>query len=1677
VLTIHPVKEFILIFSYIVIFSGAAAGMDVEIVSYPVQTTVDGWANISVRVLDNATPQNNTPVNFTATLGNLSAALAYTNSSGMAMIRINSTTSGIAMINASAGNAYNFTNVTFLAGEPVSIKVNATQDLLVVGNITTVNLTSYDIYNNMNSTAYLDISIFVSDVLGKIKHSMDLSSASYTLTDIMINMSNVTFTNSSGNSSSAFLNINSTMAGNIIIKASAKNITKSINITYTPSSPNSFSVEYYEKKTVNMTSDISIRVLDVYGNPVNGTTVIVNATAPNATKYNSPIEYNSLYLTSNMNITNIDGLISTLFRTDKRAGDNIINITIGNLEASITILGLADNAANMLLVHTPVVVYANNKDTYRLRAQVADQFLNPLLPEGMPIREQVLFNSSKGSILVPLNNSGVAATLVGPTPFAETVAITVTYKNGTGYTSIENNTDLRFAEGNLSGFAIFANPDTVLSRMINGNHNTSITLIALDEWGHPLPNINVTLNNTNTTLGNLTVAGINDTNIININTNPDGRIQAAFTSKTPAGNATIIASNGSINASVIVGIRDSPFLSASVNFEPTNIASGDKVNVTAVISAEGELPVSRPAASAMLVLDRSGSMDPDYYAGTPLDVVLVIDRSGSMKDDSPPGCILSCQPITDVKNASQSFMNNLVSNTFLAAVSYSTSVTTDIGLTPLNNTENVQNIKRIIDLFQASGNTNMGGAIDVANNILLNGRSYTKKVQIVLTDGMWNTGIDPDIPATNAKNNNIVIYTIGLGSDINEIELSSIAGKTGGKYYHAPTRSDIMTIYNAIAQEISDYDITERKYGIDGFTPYTAPVNSSVGLIPVYNVSFEGYDFDTTFSYNGSTLGEVLVMANGQNITNIPPPPGSNDQWAGYKYDITDFVVDGSNNVSFFNYPALLGQAGWASKVRNIIVYENGTIVNRCSTRKDLTAAAYNCSFNANMTKDIFTYGFTVNDTINDLKAEVKWDDPEADMDLQLKSPSGHIYGFKGDTTGYYPGSGSEYVWIAPLSGQFPQSDKESMEYGIWTVNITGKGRKATANFTAAAYIDKKSAAMAASHAFISGFDASRGDRAGLALYSYSNLINSTGQNSFLLNGSQWVGYFTGNANVSTSSSSWYVTSPNFPGNYPNNRDQTWTSLQFPGATQIRVHFTKIDVERNYDFVSVYDGMNNQIMKYTNNLYGAQTNVWSPWVNGDTIKVRFTSDWSVSLSGFQTDTIETITMTNTTFNLTWNNISDNLDLYLYKDTTLVNYSRNNSGFETLSAQIYSGYNYYVIVQGTNISSESIFCLNATRNLDWQQWMGSIPAHLANSSSSFDLLNNSLNTISADGLTSIDEGMYQANNEFFAFFGNSTSNSTMVLMTDGLDNAGYHSMLLEARRARNNHTVIYTIGFGNNESEVDPVFNEIANITGGKYYFAPDASVLKSIFHGIAANITNFTAEGPTLNLHVPYNYISGLALATANYVSNSSNATTGNRTDIINPAYPSKGNAEPNISIAGNTSLLSWKLPSLNPGEKWGIWYQLTVQGAGYVPLILSTSNITYNDVNGSFITVNIVGSGGPSLGGRGATVNYIALGSVQLNANPQVVLIGEPSRITLTATYDDGNPAIANAIIYSNLGYFNNLQNPLDNLIVSGSDYVNFTSASAGQARINVIASNGNNSVLGNVMVVVRPKGMITIT
>ncbi|NWF94805.1 MAG: pre-peptidase C-terminal domain-containing protein [Candidatus Thorarchaeota archaeon] len=88
--------------------------------------------------------------------------------------------------------------------------------------------------------------------------------------------------------------------------------------------------------------------------------------------------------------------------------------------------------------------------------------------------------------------------------------------------------------------------------------------------------------------------------------------------------------------------------------------------------------------------------------------------------------------------------------------------------------------------------------------------------------------------------------------------------------------------------------------------------------------------------------------------------------------------------------------------------------------------------------------------------------------------------------------------------------------------------------------------------------------------------------------------------------------------NYANNFDYTWT-INKAGATQIRVHFTKIDVEKNYDYVYVYDYAGSQLHKLTG-LYSSGG--WSSYSYGDTIKVRLKTDSSVTKWGFKIDQIE-----------------------------------------------------------------------------------------------------------------------------------------------------------------------------------------------------------------------------------------------------------------------------------------------------------------------------------------------------------------------------------------------------------------------------------------------------------------------
>ncbi len=218
------------------------------------------------------------------------------------------------------------------------------------------------------------------------------------------------------------------------------------------------------------------------------------------------------------------------------------------------------------------------------------------------------------------------------------------------------------------------------------------------------------------------------------------------------------------------------------------------------------------ALNTLITLVETGDVEKHYKVPIPVDVMLVNDVSGSMDDgcvcdnvDACTNCVGPCG-ICDAKNASKIFVDELNStNDRSGLVAFNASAHVLQSLT-----YNKQDVKDAIDALRTSSSTAIGDGIDNATEELMNnGRSNAEWVQILLTDGQHNRGQEPEPAAQEAANNNIVIYTVGLGdeSNFNVTLLGIIASMTGGKYYHVPDSSQLVEIYEEIAFEIKSEKI------------------------------------------------------------------------------------------------------------------------------------------------------------------------------------------------------------------------------------------------------------------------------------------------------------------------------------------------------------------------------------------------------------------------------------------------------------------------------------------------------------------------------------------------------------------------------------------------------------------------------------------------------------------------------------------------------------------------------------------------------------------------------------------------------------------------------------------------------------------------------------------------------
>ena len=223
-----------------------------------------------------------------------------------------------------------------------------------------------------------------------------------------------------------------------------------------------------------------------------------------------------------------------------------------------------------------------------------------------------------------------------------------------------------------------------------------------------------------------------------------------------------------------------------------------------------------------------------------IDIIMAIDVSASMlaKDLKP-------NRLDALKNVADEFIKNRVSDR-IGLVEYAGESYTK---TPLTTDKSIilKSLREIKYNNIIEGGTAIGMGLATSVNRIKDSKSKSKII-ILLTDGVNNAGfIDPLTAAELAKEYDIKIYSIGLGTnglalspvginargklnyaniqvEIDEELLTQISEMSGGKYFRATDNSKLKEIYNEI-DKLEKTEIEEFKY-------YSVDEKFRVFLIP-----------------------------------------------------------------------------------------------------------------------------------------------------------------------------------------------------------------------------------------------------------------------------------------------------------------------------------------------------------------------------------------------------------------------------------------------------------------------------------------------------------------------------------------------------------------------------------------------------------------------------------------------------------------------------------------------------------------------------------------------------------------------------------------------------------------------------------------------------------------------------
>ena len=235
----------------------------------------------------------------------------------------------------------------------------------------------------------------------------------------------------------------------------------------------------------------------------------------------------------------------------------------------------------------------------------------------------------------------------------------------------------------------------------------------------------------------------------------------------------------------------------------------------------------------------------------PKEIVLVLDISGSMQGEK----------MDQARNAMKFCLNSLNEHDRFNFISFSTDVSVLANNLLPATKENIKKAVSAVEQLEATGGTNIDGALRAAFANDFTDGPATSKMIVFMTDGLPTVGVtDPEsilqTVQTSNKKNKIRFFNFGVGNDVNTHFMDILSNSNDGVTSYVAPREDIEVKVSDFYNKIRNPFMTDVaiEYGDDGKANSIYPRKISA--------LYRGSEFVLVGRFKGTGPGHITLAGN-----------------------------------------------------------------------------------------------------------------------------------------------------------------------------------------------------------------------------------------------------------------------------------------------------------------------------------------------------------------------------------------------------------------------------------------------------------------------------------------------------------------------------------------------------------------------------------------------------------------------------------------------------------------------------------------------------------------------------------------------------------------------------------------------------------------------------------------------